>query len=70
MTRLFLAAALAAVNVAAAAPPAIRDADTKGWWATTRILASDAMEGRDTGSPAYERAGPVSATSWRTVSGA
>src|SRR5438067_8234936 len=46
----------AGLAAAAAAPPAIRDPDTAAWWATTRFLASDAMEGRDTGSPAYERA--------------
>jgi len=58
MLRSFFAALLgsAAVAAAAAAPPAIRDPDTAAWWATTRILASDAMEGRDTGSAAYERA--------------
>ena len=34
----------------------IHDADTKAWWHTTEFLASDAMEGRDTGSAAYQRA--------------
>ena len=34
----------------------VADADTAAWWQTTRTLSSDAMEGRDTGSPAYERA--------------
>ncbi|HEY0314267.1 MAG TPA: M28 family peptidase [Allosphingosinicella sp.] len=53
MLRTLLAAALC--SAAAAAAP-IRDADTAAWWQTTRYLASDAMEGRDTGSPAYERA--------------
>jgi hypothetical protein len=32
------------------------DADTQQWWALTRELSGDAMEGRDTGSPAYDRA--------------
>ena len=32
------------------------DAQTAGWWETTRFLSSDAMEGRDTGSPGYDRA--------------
>ena len=34
----------------------IHDADTKAWWHTTEFLSSDAMEGRDTGSAAYQRA--------------
>src|SRR6185312_12501565 len=32
------------------------DPDTAAWWATTAQLSNDAMEGRDTGSPAYARA--------------
>lgn len=40
----------------AAAPPPSIDRDTAAWWRTTRFLASDSMEGRDTGSPGYERA--------------
>jgi hypothetical protein len=35
---------------------AIHDADTRSWWHTTEALSNDAMEGRDTGSPAYQRA--------------
>ncbi len=34
----------------------IKDADTKAWWHTTEDLSGDSMEGRDTGSAAYERA--------------
>jgi hypothetical protein len=37
-------------------PPQAADADTHAWWATTSLLSSDAMEGRDTGSPGYDRA--------------
>src|SRR4051794_40092363 len=40
----------------AAVPPRGIDSDTAAWWGTTRFLSSDAMEGRDTGSPGYERA--------------
>src|SRR6185437_1511004 len=40
----------------------IHDADTKAWWHTTEFLASDAMEGRDTGSAAYQRAAEYVAT--------
>lgn len=34
----------------------IHDPDTLAWWHTTEALSNDGMEGRDTGSPAYERA--------------
>jgi len=34
----------------------IHDADTKSWWHTTEDLSNDSMEGRDTGSAAYQRA--------------
>jgi hypothetical protein len=32
------------------------DHQTAAWWRTTDVLSSDAMEGRDTGSPGYDRA--------------
>src|ERR1700691_2732823 len=34
----------------------IHDTDTLAWWHTTVALSNDAMEGRDTGSAAYQRA--------------
>jgi hypothetical protein len=34
----------------------IHDADTLAWWHTTEDLSGDSMMGRDTGSPAYQRA--------------
>lgn len=34
----------------------IRDPDTLAWWHTTQALSGDDMEGRDTGSPGYQRA--------------
>jgi Peptidase family M28 len=34
----------------------IHDADTLAWWHTTVALSNDGMEGRDTGSAAYQRA--------------
>ena len=43
-----------ALLAVAAAPR--RDADTQAWWRTTIALSNDAMEGRDTGSPGYDRA--------------
>ena len=32
------------------------DAETRAWWSITTSLSNDAMEGRDTGSAAYDRA--------------
>jgi hypothetical protein len=49
------AIAFAAILLTAAAPAKL-DPDTASWWATTAQLSNDRMEGRDTGSPAYERA--------------
>jgi hypothetical protein len=43
-------------NASAAAPPATLDPDTRAWWNITTQLSGDGMEGRDTGSPAYDRA--------------
>ena len=34
----------------------IHDRDTLRWWHTAEALSGDAMEGRDTGSAAYQRA--------------
>jgi hypothetical protein len=34
----------------------IQDPDTKAWWHTTEDLSNDGMEGRDTGTAAYQRA--------------
>lgn len=34
----------------------IHDADTRAWWHTTEALSGDSMEGRDTGTAAYQRA--------------
>lgn len=41
------------------AAPASVDADTRDWWALTGELSNDQMEGRDTGSPGYDRAAQV-----------
>lgn len=57
MRRLFAGVALSlATGPASAAPPVIRDPDTRAWWTITGELSSDAMEGRDTGSPGHARA--------------
>ncbi len=46
------AALCACVSDRAAAP----DRETAEWWRTTAALSNDGMEGRDTGSPGYDRA--------------
>ncbi len=51
--RLLIAALIAASAAPATAGP---DADTKAWLARTAELSSDAMEGRDAGSPGHARA--------------
>ena len=47
--------ALLECGAAVAGPPA-GDPETSAWWAITASLSNDAMEGRDTGSAAYDRA--------------
>ncbi len=42
-----------------AQPPRSVDADTRAWWNLTTVLSADSMEGRDTGSPGYQRAADV-----------
>src|ERR1700720_4959473 len=41
---------------ATAQSPNKPDAATTAWWAQTTALSNDSMEGRDTGTEAYERA--------------
>jgi hypothetical protein len=52
----------AALLLLGAAPPPKLDRDTAAWWKATAELSNDAMEGRDTGSPAYERAAKIVAS--------
>ncbi|TPG12293.1 M28 family peptidase [Sphingomonas oligophenolica] len=49
-------AALLLGTAADARKDAPTDADTRAWWAITGELSGDAMAGRDTGSPGYDRA--------------
>lgn len=51
-----LAVPLAAEAQQHARDAEIHDADTLAWWHTTVALSNDGMEGRDTGSDAYQRA--------------
>ena len=50
---------------ATAQPPQKPDPATAAWWAQTTALSNDSMEGRDTGTEAYEHA----ATDAHSVSG-
>lgn len=61
---------LVAVTSACAQHPRdaeIRDPDTQAWWHTTEALSADSMEGRDTGSLAYQRAADIVAKRFRAA---
>ncbi|WP_394762602.1 M28 family peptidase [Phenylobacterium sp.] len=45
----------------------IRDPDTKAWWQIAETLTSDAMEGRDTGSPGHHRAALIVAARFKAA---
>jgi hypothetical protein len=45
----------------------IHDSDTLAWWHTTVALSDDSMEGRDTGSTAYQRAADYVANRFKTA---
>lgn len=55
-TAIVVPAALLLACAAFAATAGPSDADTRAWWDITTQLSNDAMEGRDTGSPGYDRA--------------
>ncbi|MBX9575586.1 MAG: M28 family peptidase [Caulobacteraceae bacterium] len=55
MRKLWVPALVAATLAGCSTGPAL-DARTALWWQTTQDLSSDVMEGRDTGSPGYDRA--------------
>jgi Zn-dependent M28 family amino/carboxypeptidase len=55
---------------ASAAPPrsaGIKDPDTRAWWQIAEALSSDAMEGRDIGSPGYDRAADIVAARFKAA---
>ncbi len=45
----------------------IHDPDTLAWWHTTEALSNDGMEGRDTGSAAYQRAAEMVAARFKAA---
>ena len=59
LTALALAGLLASGAEAAPRSAGIKDPDTRAWFQIAEALSSDAMEGRDTGSPGYDRAADV-----------
>ncbi len=58
-------AALAAVFAAPALAAGPTDSDTRAWWQLIGQLSSDAMQGRDTGSPGHARAVDMVAAQFR-----
>src|ERR1700738_4671569 len=62
-----LYAALLLSLVATAQPPQKPDAATAAWWAQTVALSNDSMEGRDTGTEAYERAADYVAAQFKAA---
>src|ERR1700738_1849513 len=62
-----LYAALLLSLVAPAQSPQKPDAATAAWWAQTVALSNDSMEGRDTGTEAYERAAKYVADQFRAA---
>ena len=59
--RSFTIACAALMLSACASGGGAKDAQTAAWWATTDALSGDDMEGRDTGSPGYDRAAAYTA---------
>ncbi|MBW4038235.1 MAG: M28 family peptidase [Acidobacteria bacterium] len=63
----FLAAGLAGAQQVHPRDGEIHDADTLAWWHTTELLSSDAMQGRDTGTAAYQRAAEYVAARYKAA---
>jgi hypothetical protein len=66
-TALILAGVIAGVAQAAPRSAAIKDPDTRAWWRIAEALSSDAMEGRDIGSPGYDRAADIVAARFKAA---
>jgi len=67
MTRYLPGALALSLLAGCATTQPIRDSDTRTWWKTTADLSNDSMEGRDTGSPGYERAAAYLAGRFRAA---
>ena len=66
-SRLPFCLALALGLVAAPVAAAPRDPETRAWWDLIATLSSDAMRGRDTGSPEHRRAAELVADRFRAA---
>ncbi|HEV2083136.1 MAG TPA: M28 family peptidase [Brevundimonas sp.] len=66
MRRLWIPMLAAATLAGCAGAPPL-DARTAVWWKTTQDLSSDVMEGRDTGSPGYDRAADLVAAQFMSA---
>jgi hypothetical protein len=67
LTTLVLAGIFAGGAWAAPRSAGIKDPDTKAWWQIAETLSSDAMEGRDIGSPGHHRAALVVAARFKAA---
>ena len=67
LTALVLAGLAAGGAWAAPRSAGIADPDTKAWWQIAETLSSDAMEGRDIGSPGHHRAALVVAARFKAA---
>lgn len=73
MRHAFAALTLAVLALSSSAPAQqppdahIQDTDTLEWWHTTEFLSSDAMEGRNAGTAAYQRAADYVAQRFRAA---
>jgi hypothetical protein len=63
----FTATAMAQTPAAHPRDGEIHSADTLAWWHTTEDLSGDSMEGRDTGTAAYQRAAEYVAERFRAA---
>jgi len=54
-------------SAAPARSAAIKDPDTKAWWQIAEALSGDDMEGRDIGSPGYDRAADIVAARFKAA---
>src|SRR5882757_3087406 len=64
---LYAALIIFSTFAASAQSPQKPDAATATWWAQTIALSNDSMEGRDTGTEAYERAADYVAAQFKAA---
>jgi Zn-dependent M28 family amino/carboxypeptidase len=67
LTALVLAGLAVGATWAAPRSAGIKDPDTRAWWQVAEALSSDAMEGRDIGSPGHHRAALIVAARFQAA---